>query len=98
MRIWLVALRSVYSVRPRCRTEVGGRFILLRVAEVPIENQSGKTPTQAYGEEAIKKGRVTERVMHTTKLPLLAVRPHATEAKPVYKRTATAKWTVCLQY
>ena len=73
---------------------------ILKVAEKPEHVQSGDVPTcdlivmATHGRGGLPRwlmGSVTERVMHTTKLPLLVVRPRSIEAKPIYKRAATAK-------
>ncbi|HEX6481876.1 MAG TPA: universal stress protein [Ktedonobacteraceae bacterium] len=73
---------------------------LLTVAEQPEHVKGGNVPTcdliamATHGRGGLPRwllGSVTERVMHATKLPLLVVRPREIEAKPAYKRTATAK-------
>ena len=73
---------------------------ILTVAEQPEHVKGGNVPTcdliamATHGRGGLPRwllGSVTERVMHTTKLPLLVVRPREIEAKPAYKRAATAK-------
>jgi nucleotide-binding universal stress UspA family protein len=73
---------------------------ILTVAEKPEHVKGGDVPTcdliaiATHGRGGLPRwllGSVTERVMHTTKLPLLVVRPREIEAKPAYKRAATAK-------
>ena len=73
---------------------------ILNVAEQPEHVKSGDVPTcdliamATHGRGGLPRwlmGSVTERVMHTAKLPLLIVRPQSIEAKPIYKRAATTK-------
>lgn len=73
---------------------------ILKVAGQPEHREGGDVPTcdliamATHGRGGLPRwllGSVTERVMHTTKLPLLVVRPREIEAKPAYKRAATGK-------
>jgi nucleotide-binding universal stress UspA family protein len=73
---------------------------ILKVAEKPEHVNSEDVPAcdliamATHGRGGLPRwllGSVTERVMHTTKLPLLIVRPHGIEAKPIYKGAATTK-------
>ncbi|HJT57925.1 MAG TPA: universal stress protein [Ktedonobacteraceae bacterium] len=71
---------------------------ILRAAEKPEHLTSVDVPTcdliamATHGRGGLPRwllGSVTEKVMHTTKLPLLIVRPLGIEAKTIYKRAAT---------
>lgn len=73
---------------------------ILTVAEQPEHVKGGNVPKcdliamATHGRGGLPRwllGSVTERVMHTTKLPLLVVRPQKIEAEPSYKRAAIAK-------
>ncbi len=73
---------------------------ILTVAEHPEHVEGSDVPTcdliamATHGRGGLPRwllGSVTERVMHTTKLPLLVVRPREIEAKPAYKRAAIAR-------
>ncbi len=73
---------------------------ILKVAEKPEHGRNGNVPTYdliamaTHGRTGLPRwlmGSITERIIHTTKLPLLIVRPQSIEAKPIHKRAATRK-------